>query len=122
MTLFLEPITQSLNYGDLPETWRVPDINHFSTEKTLYDYQANALRNAARALYLYYGKADNNWSPGETLSVKDKRKRSFSDLYKDAGIPHIQKYETRTDRNNDKQSPVFRILADYIRPCGDEIL
>jgi len=45
-------VSQSLNYDDLPETWRVPDIGRFSTGKTLYDYQTHALQNAARALFL----------------------------------------------------------------------
>lgn len=45
----LEPISQTLNYGDLPETWRVPEIERFSRDKTCYDYQTDALKNAARA-------------------------------------------------------------------------
>ena len=78
-TPFLESIAQSLNYGDLPETWRVPRIERFSPQKSLYDYQADALRNAARALYLYYGKG-NGWQPTElshgkykTLSIPYRR-------------------------------------------------
>ncbi len=49
-------ITQPLNYGDLPETWQVSDIQRFLSQKTLYDYQRSALENAARALHLYYGQ------------------------------------------------------------------
>ena len=105
----LEQIAQSLNYADLPETWRVPEIEHFSIEKTLYDYQTDALKNAARALYRYYDKDG------------DERKETFSDLYRGTDIPPVKKYETRGDRNNDRQNPVFKILADYIRPFGDEI-
>ena len=58
MTPLLEPAAASLNYADRPETWRVPDIGSFSGEKTLYDYQKDALEKAARALFLYYG-----WEP-----------------------------------------------------------
>ncbi len=57
----LERISQTLNYGDLPETWRVPEIECFSAQKTLYDYQQDTLRNAARALYLYYEKEGNDY-------------------------------------------------------------
>ncbi len=48
----LEPLTQRLNYGDLPETWWVPEAGRFSVEKTLYDYQMDALQKATRALFL----------------------------------------------------------------------
>ena len=70
-TPLLESIAQSLNYGDLPETWHVPDIEQFSQQKTLYDYQRNTLENAARALYLYYGK-ENGWQPTELNHGKYK--------------------------------------------------
>ncbi len=40
----LEFISQTLNCADLPaETWLVPEIGHFSVEKTLYDYQTDAI-------------------------------------------------------------------------------
>jgi len=38
----LEQMTQSLNYGDLPKTWRVPDIERLSSGKTSYDCQTDA--------------------------------------------------------------------------------
>ena len=79
MNPLLESIDQPLNYGDLPETWRVPEIERFSPQKSLYDYQVDALRNAARALYLYYGK-ENGWQSTElshgkykTLSIPYRR-------------------------------------------------
>ena len=49
MIPLLEPVAQSLNYADLPETWQVSDIGRFSATKTLYDYQTDALQKAARA-------------------------------------------------------------------------
>ncbi len=124
MLPLLEQTAESLNYGEVPETWRVPDIDRFSAEKTLYDYQAEALRNAARALYLYYGKA-HDWRADEAVAVNDERKRSFKAIYADAGLPSIKKYETKADKNNGRQNPVFRILSRYIRHLelsrGDEI-
>ena len=66
-----ERITQTLNYGDLPETWRVPEIEQFSAQKTFYDYQQDSLKNAARALYLYYGNEGNDYQPKEPKSAND---------------------------------------------------
>lgn len=118
----LEPITQTLNYGDLPETWRVPEVERFSREKTLYDYQEDALRCAARALYLYYGKTENDYQPGESRDATVGRKRSFANRYRDSisGLS-IKKYETNADRQNRRQNPVFRILSEFITPRGEEI-
>jgi len=38
----LESIARYRNYGGLPETWWVPDIDRFSAGKTLYDCQTDA--------------------------------------------------------------------------------
>ena len=51
MKPLLESIAQSLNYDDLPEVWRIPHIARFSHAKKLYDYQQDALKKAARALF-----------------------------------------------------------------------
>ncbi len=120
MHLSLESIAQSLNYGDLPETWRVPDIGNFSTTKTLYDYQTDALQKAARALFLYYGK-EHDWSIGEPQATNNERKRYFFDLYDTHGIANVNQYESRNSRRNGDENPVFRILSDYITPFDDTI-
>ena len=119
----LEPITQSLNYGDLPETWRVPEIERFSTEKTLYDYQEDALRCAARALYLYYGKNGNDYQPGETPAADNARKQDFANRYSSSQLDDfsVKQYESNSDRQNRRESPVFKILSEYITPQGEEI-
>ena len=120
MTPLLESLTQSLNYGELPETWRVPEIEHFSPEKTLYDYQTDALRNAARALYLYYGKA-HDWCLHEPASINHNRKQHLYGLYDHADFTDIKKYETRADKNNHTQQPVFRILDRYFPSFNEAI-
>lgn len=78
------------------------------------------MNKAARALYLYYGK-NHKWSPSELQAVNDECKKSFWDFYGDAEIPSVDKYETKANRNNGKQNPVFRILAGHISPLGDKI-
>ena len=116
----LETIAQSMNYGDLPETWRVPEIEQFSDQKTLYDYQTNALENAARALFLYYEK-EHDWRSDESSDVNSKRKQKFENLYRDFRIPALKKYETPTGQKNQTESPIFRILSDFMEPRGDLI-
>lgn len=122
LTPILEPITQSINYGDLPETWQVPEIARFSPHKTLYDYQRSALENAARALYRYYG-SEYDWSAGEAAAANNNRKQGFAGLYRqqpgDCVPEGIKKYESRADEQHQKQNQVFRILAEFITPVGD---
>ena len=122
-TPVLEHIAQTQNYGDLPETWRVPEIEHFSTEKTLYNYQEDALRCAARALYLYYGKDGNGYHPGESQDIDSARKQDFANRYSSSQIGDfsVKQYETNSDRQNRRESPVFKILSGFITPQGEEI-
>ena len=119
----LETIAHSLNYGDLPETWRVPEIERFSPEKTLYDYQADALRNAARALYLYYGKDECDYQPAEPPDSDERRRHALADRYGDVHLHplSVKQYENAADRRNLKENPVFRILSDFIPPQGKTI-
>ena len=112
-------VIQTLNYADLPEVWRIPESGRFSAEKTLYDYQEDALRNAARALFLYYGN-EHDWVSGESDSTNKNRKRYFARLYQNLPAD-VRKYEGRADARNDNQNPVFKILADYVAPPGDVI-
>jgi len=118
----LEQITQSLNYGDLPETWRVPDIERFSAGKTLYSYQTDALKNAARALFRYYGQ-EHDWAPAESPDVDDRRKEGCAGLYAGADIDglDLKRYESRAAARNEIENPVFRILSGFIEPLGDTI-
>jgi len=117
----LESIANSRNYGDLPETWRVPDIERFSADKALYDYQVDALRCAARALYLYYG-GEHDWSGAETPAADDARKEFFAGLYgRDIDGLDVQRFEGRAAESNGIENPVFRILSRYIASPGDAI-
>ena len=112
-TPFLETIAASLNYTDLPEVWRVLDPERFSVEKTLYDYQRDALEKAARALFLYYGN-ERDWGAGESPDVNAQRKLDFSRLYTEHNFTSVQKYERRVDRDNQNENPIFRILSEFM--------
>jgi len=117
----LEQLAGAINYGELPETWAVPDIERFSDAKTLYDYQVDALRCAARALYLYYGDA-HDWSPAESPAADDARKESLARLYGgDIDGLDVPRFETRAAANHGIENPVFGVLSKFIAPQGDAI-
>jgi len=121
----LESMVGRQNYSDLPETWRVPDIERFSQHKNLYEYQQRALRNAAKALYAYYGQ-DRDWKAGEAPAVNLGRKADLAGRYgrqnkypdREFSIPM---YETNPARQWGKINPIFRILSGFITPDRDGI-
>lgn len=112
----LARIAESVNHGDLPESWQIPEPNTFSASKILYDYQTDALKKAAQALYLYYG-GELDWDACESAQTNSLRKERFISLYGNT-VPsanlRIPKYETIADKNNEKQNQIFRILSDYM--------
>ena len=116
----LESIVTGRKYGELPETWQVPDIDRFSDRMSLYDYQTDAIRNAARALYLYYGQK-HDWTANESADTNTHRNFDMMARYLDllvrgggTGISDIKKFETRADDRHDRVNPVFQILSEYI--------
>lgn len=114
MTPLLESKATALNYGELPETWRVPNIDRFSPQKTLYDYQRSALENAARALYRYY-EQQHDWHVGESEGANTTRKLNFATQY---GYPSgsLAPFTLHRDK-----SPIFDILSEFIEPHHDQI-
>lgn len=119
----LEDNAKSLNYGELPEVWRVPEIERFSRRKTLYDYQRDALENAARALYRFYGE-ENPWRRGESPRAnRDRKQRFVSSVYPVGalGTFEVRKYENKADERNQRKNPVFKILSEYMELQGGAV-
>ena len=52
--LYLQNIVQSIADDSLPADWQDFDFVTFSESKKLFDFQQNALRNALKALHLFY--------------------------------------------------------------------
>jgi len=54
MRLYLQDIVEDISFENLPIKWQGFDSARFSKDKTLFDFQQNALRNALRGLWLYF--------------------------------------------------------------------
>jgi len=54
MKLYLQNIAENFDLNNLPSDWLAIDFEKFSNTKSLFDYQQNALKNALKALYLFY--------------------------------------------------------------------
>ena len=111
MNLYLSPIVESLQYDDLPEEWRVPTLTRFSAVKSLYDYQQDALKNAAKALYLYCGGEKVAWHHDENGQAQSIRKREFAHLYSSHGLVVENNFSVLPNRGNEN---IFRILSSHI--------
>lgn len=65
----LEQILEDISLDNLPPQWqwRQQDLVEFSINKKLFPFQQQALENAMKALWLYYGDSGSSLSAGEKL-------------------------------------------------------
>ncbi len=75
--IYLQRMLDALAPNTLPTSWHGFELAAFSKDKTLWDYQQDALTNALKALHLYY--------KDPTLSL-DERKKAFFKRYQDFGL------------------------------------
>jgi len=91
LNLRLKTILDTLE--DVEEVWYAIDLSAFSSKKTLFDYQKNALENAIKGLYYFYSKCGGNKEEffenvykgilPETLPIRNKK---ITDLLKEGGF------------------------------------
>lgn len=95
--LYLQNIVESINWDNLPAEWINFDLASFSKDKTLFDYQQNALRNGIKALYKFYIDSEAN-------------KEKFYELYKINGFQE----NLDLDLKNGKHQKIFdEFINDY---------
>jgi len=94
--IILQKMLDNLPADALPPNWRGFDLASFSRDKTLWDYQEQALAHAVKALWLYYG------TPDRTVA---ERKTTFYQRYRDFGM------EEDLDIPIDKTSAAKRRVA-----------
>ena len=68
--IYLQHMVEDIPDSLLPQAWVDHDLEFFSHAKRLYDYQQQALRNALKALWKYYGCVESPLTP--TLSPLHK--------------------------------------------------
>lgn len=83
--IYLQQMVENIRDALLPTEWANFDLASFSAEKTLWDYQQSALRNALKALWKYYAEF-GDYKPGEALKVNAKRKEDLWKWYQDNGL------------------------------------
>jgi len=94
MKLYLQNIIDDISFENLPVKWQGFDFSRFSKDKTLFDFQQDALKNALRGLWIYF---------------KDKNadKKALFDHYTLNGL------EENFDYNLNRERKAAKYLLEY---------
>jgi type III restriction enzyme len=107
MRILLEKMIEDLSFEDLPVSWNSFDLEAFSKNKRLWNYQQEALKNAVRVLWKYF-EDFLNYEESQNTIDHSKRKRSFYKWYKENGLE--EDLTVKTDR---KKRDVYTLLTEY---------
>lgn len=98
--LFLQNIVDDISFENLPAKWQGFDFARFSKDKTLFDFQQNALKNALRGLWLFF---------------KDKNadKQSLFNHYKLNGFEENFDYDLKKKQDSKTAKYLLEYDKDY---------
>ena len=85
MKILLQDMIEDLRFEDLPPAWNTFDLESFSKDKRLWDYQQNALKNAIKVLWRYF-EDFADYQEKENLEINGERKKDFFKWYQDNGL------------------------------------
>lgn len=98
--LYLQNIIDDISFDTLPAKWQGFDFGRFSKDKTLFDFQQNALRNALIALHLYFKE-------------KNADKMAFFEYYKLNGLEENFDYNLRKKEDSKTAKYLLEYPEDY---------
>jgi len=108
--IILQKMLDNLPASKLPPNWRGFDLESFSRDKTLWDYQEQALAHAVKALWLYYGTPDR--------TVKE-HKMSFYQRYRDFGLD--ENLDIPLDKSSAAKRRVAALQEAYYETVDEKI-
>ncbi|GAH88730.1 unnamed protein product [marine sediment metagenome] len=83
--LILRNAIEDLRFDDLPSNWNSFDLESFSKNKILWDYQQEAIKNAVKVLWRYF-EDFVDYQENERIEASQERKQNFFKWYKDNGL------------------------------------
>ena len=100
MRLYLQNIIDDILFGNLPAKWQGFDFARFSKDKTLFDFQQNALKNSLKALYLFF---------------KDKKaeKKALFEHYRLNGLEEDFDYDLKKKQDSKTAKYLLEYPEDY---------
>ena len=106
VNVLYEDIVNEMDYDALPIDWKLNNIEYFSDEKTLFDYQKKAIQNITKFLKYFYNDL-YNYPKNNTYDEFVKAKKN---LYDKLLIRHNEIKDLGLDDNN---KAVKEILNNY---------
>lgn len=104
MKLYLQNIVENISFENLPVKWQEFNVNRFSEGKTLFDFQQNALKNASKALHLYF-------------KDKNRDKKALFEQYKLNGLEENFDYDLK--KQEGKKTAKYLLEYDKEYPATD---
>lgn len=95
----LQKIVDDIQFESLPIEWQNFNLRFFSKNKTLFDFQENALKNAIKALWLYYY---------DKKGIKEELFKTYK--YNE---PLVNFDNFNYNLNNKKESKILDLLTEY---------
>ncbi len=84
--VLLQKMIEDIEFENLPYNWNSFNLDSFSKNKKLWDYQKDAIKNAIKVLWKYY-QDFVDYQKGESLeNVNQERKRKLFEWYIDNGL------------------------------------
>ena len=107
MKILLQDMTEDLRFEDLPPAWNTFDLESFSKDKRLWDYQQNALKNAIKVLWKYF-EDFVDYQEKENSEINGERKKDFFKWYQDNGLE--ENLDIRLDK---RKRNIYNLLMEY---------
>ena len=107
MKILLQDMTEDLRFEDLPPAWNTFDLESFSKDKRLWDYQQNALKNAIKVLWKYF-EDFVDYQEKENSEINGERKKDFFKWYQDNGLE--ENLDIGLDR---RKRNIYNLLTEY---------
>lgn len=109
MKTYLDNIISEISYDDLG-MWKLPELEKFSEQKTLFEYQRNAIKNITKVLNQYF-------------EVEGKhRKKELFQKYKNYGLEEksfsIAKFESKNKKSSKQINKRFSFFQNHFKAKG----
>ena len=104
--IYLQDMVEDFRFENLPANWTSFDLEAFSRNKQLWDYQQKAVRNAILLLWKYYEDIAD-YQHGEKLETNSERKQKLFEWYRDNGL------DENLDISLNHSHHLAALLSDY---------
>ncbi len=109
----LQDIVNENSFDNLPAMWQNFDFKNFSKEKSLFDFQQDALKNVLVVLWKYYDNNDSkiNYQEKEKFDINETRKEEFFQFY--TTFPNFPEKNLDYNLENKEGKITAKLLEEY---------